>query len=220
MIMKMEHSNKIKAVLFDLDGTLTDTLEDLWLSTNYALEYFNYPTKSYEEMRTIVGNGVVTQMNKSCPKDCSNVDEVMKVYKEYYEKHSLDHIRVYDGIIDTIKSLRAKGIKIGIVTNKFKSGVDAIYQKFFVGLVDYCLGEDPRVRRKPAPDMLQLACKDMDVKLDEIIYIGDTEVDIKFCQNAGIECISCLWGFRTFDELKENGGTIFIKEPHEILNFI
>lgn len=220
MITQDTNSNNVKAVLFDLDGTLANTLEDLYLATNYSLNKYHYKEIKKEDFRHIIGNGVVNQITKACPKDVSNINLVLETYKDYYIKHSTDHIYIYDGIYDVLKKLKEKNIKLGIVTNKFNEAVIKIYEEYFKDYMDFYLGESPNMNKKPAPDMLLYACKKLNVEKDEIIYVGDSEVDIKTCENLSVKILSALWGYRTKEELIKNNAKILLEKPIDILNYI
>ena len=218
--MKEKPLNKIKAVIFDLDGTLLYTLEDLYLSVNYALKYYGYPERSFEEIRTFVGNGVKVLMDKACPINCEKRKEVEILYRKRYEETALDHIKEYDGIIELLKELKKRNIKTAIETNKFQSAVDEIEERFFKGLMDVCLGEKPPLRRKPYPDMSLKVLELLNLKSDEVLYVGDSETDVATANNAGMYCLSCTWGFRTKEELLKGGAYHLIDKPSEILDFI
>lgn len=211
---------KYKAVIFDLDGTLMYTLEDLYLSVNYALKYYGYPERTLEEIRQFVGNGVKVLMDKACPKDCKDRDKIEELYRNRYRETALDHIRVYDGIIDTIKELKKMGIKVAIETNKFQSAVDEIYERFFKGLIDVSLGESPALRRKPYPDMTIKVLELLGTNTSNTLYIGDSDTDLLTAKNGNLYILSCTWGFRTKEELTAAGAYHMIDKPNEIIDFI
>lgn len=211
---------KYQAVIFDLDGTLMYTLEDLYLSVNYALRQFNLPERTFEEIRCFVGNGVKVLIDKACPKDFNQKEELTQVYKKRYEETALDHIKVYEGIIELLKELHHMGIKTAIETNKFQTAVDEIYDKFFDGLIDVCVGEMPPFRRKPYPDMTLKTLELLGTNKDNTLYVGDSETDVETAKNGDLYCLSCTWGFRTKKELLDGGAYHLIDKPREIINFI
>jgi phosphoglycolate phosphatase len=212
---------KYKAVLFDLDGTLLNTLDDLYYSTNYALEQFNFPTRTYEEVRTFVGNGVKVLIEKAVPKGKNEyVEEVLEVFKEHYKSHSMDHIYIYNGIKELIIELKKMNIKIAVVTNKFHAAAEIIVEKYFKDDFLIALGESKELNKKPHPDMCNKVLSILNSKSENTLYVGDSEVDILTAANANLKCISCSWGFRTKDELKFAGANIIIEKPIELLKYL
>ena len=195
---------KYNTVIFDLDGTLLHTLDDLYYSTNYALEQFNFPTRTYEEVRTFVGNGVKVLIEKAVPKGKNEyVEEVLEVFKEHYKSHSMDHIYIYNGIKELISELKKMNIKIAVVTNKFHAAAEIIVEKYFKDDFLIALGESKELNKKPHPDMCNYVLNKLGLTKEEVIYVGDSEVDILTAKNAGLKSVSCAWGFRTKDELAE-----------------
>lgn len=207
----------VKAVLFDLDGTLLYTLEDLYISTNYALSYFNYPNRTLEEVRCFVGNGV-RRLIELAIFPHTNIDEVLDKFKEHYSIHAFDHILVYPGIYDLLNLLKEQGIILGVVSNKYHNAVKDIVNKYFPNTFDYILGEKEGIKKKPFPDMIYHTIDNIKLSLDECIYVGDSEVDIEVGRNASIKTIICSWGFRTKEELKE--ASIIIDNPSELLRLL
>ena len=207
------HSEKRTGILFDLDGTLLDTLDDLTDATNYTLRHFGCPERSREEMRRIVGNGALRQMTLALPGKESDPDvgEVLKFYKAYYESHCRIKTRPYDGIPEALKILSEK-YPIAIVSNKPDAAVKALCAEFFPGI--YAQGESPECPRKPAPDMVY---KTMDaIGAERCIYVGDSEVDVLTAENAGIPCLTVLWGFRDRDMLERNGASHFCGKTSDL----
>ena len=223
MIMKTNALNKpkiIKAVIFDLDGTLLYTLEDIYLSVNYALAFFNEPTRSLDEIKHFTGNGVKVLIDKSVQIGSKNRDAIEEKYRKRYEETALDHIKKYEGIEELLKELKKLKIKTAIETNKFQSAVDEIYEKYFSGLIDIPLGEKPPLRRKPYPDMSMKVLELLNLTRDEVVYVGDSETDLETANNANLYCLSCTWGFRTREELLNAGAYHLIDKPSEIIDFI
>ena len=193
-------------LLFDLDGTLLDTLEDLTDATNYTLRHFGCPERTLAEMRQIVGNGALRQMTLSLPGKAEDPDvqEVLAFYKDYYNTHCQIKTKPYAGIPAVLARL-AETYPIAVVSNKPDTAVKPLCADYFPGF--YALGESPACPRKPAPDMVFKAMADIGV--DTCVYIGDSEVDVLTAKNAGVPCLTVLWGFRDKPQLTENGAKYF-----------
>lgn len=197
-------------ILFDLDGTLLNTLEDLRDATNVALRHFGCPARSLEEIRTFVGNGARNQIRMSLPgrEDDPDLDAVLEFYKEYYSGHCQNKTAPYAGILDALADL-GKDWPIAIVSNKPDAAVKTLCAQYFPGV--YAQGESAECPRKPAPDMVLKAMEAIGV--ERCIYVGDSEVDVRTARNAGVPCISVLWGFRDRGILEEEGGRYFCADP-------
>lgn len=213
----MEAYMGYSTVIFDLDGTLLDTLEDLTDSVNYALSNMGYPVRSIDEIRTFVGNGIQKLMERAVPQGTlsSDIERALEYFKEYYAKHNQDKTKSYDGVIELMARLKSKGIKMAIVSNKIHSGVIALRDEFFKD-VDVAIGDMPELKRKPAPDSCFLALERLGSTVEESVYVGDSDVDLDTARNAGLDCISVLWGFRDKDFLVEKGATVFAETPEDI----
>lgn len=212
---------KYDTVIFDLDGTLLHTLDDLYYSTNYALEQYNFPTRTYEEVRTFVGNGVKVLIEKAVPSGKQDyVEEVLEVFKKHYKAHSMDHIYIYKGINELVSELKKLNIKIAVVTNKFHAAAEMIVEKYFKDDFLVTLGESKELNKKPHPDMCNKVLSILNSKCENTLYVGDSEVDILTAANANLKCISCSWGFRTHDELINAGANIIIDKPIELLKYL
>ena len=200
-------------ILFDLDGTLLNTLEDLLDATNYALEVCGYPKRTLPELRRFVGNGAENQIRMSLPAGASpeEVQRVLKIYKPYYTEHCQVKTRPYDGIWESLAILKEK-YPIAVVSNKPDAAVKALCGQMFPGI--FALGEAPDCPRKPAPDMVHKACRAIGV--DTCVYVGDSEVDVRTAKNAGVPCLSVLWGFRDRPEIEAAGGQYFCGAPGEL----
>ncbi len=209
-----------KAVIFDLDGTLLNTLDDLYISVNHALKHYNYPLRDKEEVKSFIGNGIRDLMTRACPENVENFEEVLAFFKEHYSIHSQDNTRPYDDIMELLTTLNEKGVKCAIVSNKFDGAVQELKDKYFLGLIEVAVGESPLVKKKPAPDSVLKVMEILNVNNDEVIFVGDADTDIETSKNASIKCISVLWGFRSKEFLKEKGGSIFVNKPLEILEQI
>lgn len=203
-------------VIFDLDGTLLDTLDDLADAVNHTMEVYGYPKHSLSYVRSIVGNGVRNLVMLALPEDQQHrTDEILPHYREYYNAHSQDKTRPYAGIVEALQAL-SRDYAVAVVSNKPDGMVKALCREFFGDI--YALGEDPSLPRKPAPDMIYKAMRDMGV--ERCIYVGDSDVDIKTARNAGVPCLSVLWGFRDRDVLEQVGGKYFCEDPKQLAEAI
>ena len=212
----------MKAVLFDLDGTLMNTLEDLTDSTNYILEKYNFPQRTIKEVRSFVGNGIKKLMERAVPE---NTDEkiINECYEEmlnYYKEHSLIKTAPYFGTKELVEKLHNEGFKIAIITNKAQNSADIISEKFFGKSVDLVIGDDKKMPLKPNPAGIEKALEYFEISKDEAVYIGDSEVDLQTGTNGDLKTILVLWGFRDKDFLKEKGGTVFAETVEELENLI
>jgi len=201
-------------LLFDLDGTLLDTLEDLLDATNYALRAHGYPERTLPELRRFVGNGAHNQIRLSVPEGVDPLP-VLKTYLGYYPSHCRIKTRPYDGIPEVLRELKER-YPVAVVSNKPDEAVKELCADLFPGV--YALGEAPGCPRKPAPEMV---CKAMEaIGVDKCIYIGDSEVDILTAKNAGVPCISVTWGFRDEPDLLCAGATHLCRMPEELIPLI
>ncbi|MBR2860469.1 MAG: HAD family hydrolase [Clostridia bacterium] len=209
-----------KAVVFDLDGTLLDTLEDLYLSVNYALEKLSYPLRTREEIRAFVGNGVANLILRALPENAPDFEECLKIFKEHYSLHSEDHTAPYNKVIEMLDALNEKNIPCAVVSNKFDGAVKRLCEKYFGSRITFALGERPDFARKPAPDGVFIALDELKVKKEDALYVGDSEVDVLTAKNANIDCVCVLWGFRDKEELVRAGGTTFAETVEELTKII
>ena len=204
--------------IFDLDGTLLDTLQDLATSVNYALRQHRMPEHSIDDVRRFVGNGVRRLMERAVPEGAANpaFEAAFATFREYYMEHSLDTTRPYDGIPELIHELKKRGCRMAVVSNKMMAATQELVHHFFPE-IEVAIGEDEAagIRKKPAPDTVFAAMK----RLGEgkAVYVGDSDVDFATAQNSGLPCISVLWGFRDRDFLLAHGATTFVEKPCEIL---
>ncbi len=205
-------------VIFDLDGTLLDTLDDLTNSVNYAMNKMGWKERTKKDVRSFLGNGIRVLMKKCAPLDISEDDfeEAFIYFREYYDIHNQDNTRPYEGTIELMKHLKDKGIKMAIVSNKVQSAVDTLKDKFFSDVIEYALGDSPDIARKPAPDSCYKVMELLGSSKEETVYIGDSEVDLATAKNAGLDCIAVLWGFRDEDFLIEQGAKVFANKPADI----
>ncbi len=213
---------KYDSVIFDLDGTLLNTLDDLVDSTNYALSVMGYPVRSRDEIRCFVGNGVEKLINRAVPENTSeeHIIEALKIFKEHYSKNMLNKTCPYDGIEALLDSLNKRSIPMAIVSNKFDAAVKDLNKRFFGKYISTAIGESPQVAKKPAPDTCIKAMKELNISGENTVYVGDSDVDIMTAKNSGLDCISVTWGFRDDAFLISHGAGIIINSPGELLKYI
>ena len=211
---------KYSIYVFDLDGTLLDTLGDLAASVNYALRTHGMPEHSIEDVRCFVGNGVRKLMERAVPDGPDNpqFEAVFSIFRAYYMEHAQDTTRPYEGIPETLAALKAQGCRLAVVSNKMRKATEGLCRHFFPDTIEVAIGEDEAagIRKKPAPDTVFEALRILGDKGDAV-YVGDSDVDIHTAHNAGIPCISVLWGFRDKDFLLQHGAKTFISAPSELL---
>lgn len=214
----------IKLLIFDLDGTLLNTLEDLTDSTNYALKEFNFPTRTIEEVRNFVGNGVAKLIERAIPngRENANFEKCLEVFKQNYAENMNNKTAPYAGIINLLQTLKSKNYKIAVVSNKFDIAVKGLCARYFADLVDIAIGENEKagIKKKPAPDTVNQVLKEFNISNTEAIYIGDSEVDIMTAKNSKMDCISVTWGFKDREFLIENNAKIIVDSPDEIINIL
>ncbi|MDD7429200.1 MAG: HAD-IA family hydrolase [Oscillospiraceae bacterium] len=213
---------KYKAVIFDLDGTLLDTLDDLKNSVNYALEACGYPLRTKDEVRGFVGNGIRKLMIRSVPggENDPKLEEAFSAFKEHYAKHCRVETRPYEGIMPMLEKMQSMGLKTAIVSNKADFAVKELAADFFEGIVSAAIGEREGVSRKPSPDSVFAALSEIGEKAEDSVYVGDSEVDIMTAANAGMPCISVSWGFKGREFLEKNGASTIIDSPDEIFDLL
>lgn len=213
---------KYTAVVFDLDGTLLDTLEDLMDAVNDALRKYGYPVRTLAEIRNFVGNGVRKLMERSLPDGTQNpeFEEILAAFRAYYTAHCEDKTHAYDGVLTMMQQLTEAGCRLAIVSNKLDGAVKELNQSYFSSYVQTAIGEKEGVRRKPAPDMVENALASLHCRKEEAVYVGDSEVDIQTASNAGLDCISVSWGFRDADFLLQNGAAVIADTPQQVCDLI
>ena len=206
-----------KTYIFDLDGTLLDTLSDLAAAVNYALRTHGMPEHSIDDVRRFVGNGVRKLMERAIPDGAANpqFDETFATFRQYYMAHSLDTTRPYEGIPEALAALKARGCRLAVVSNKMMAATQELCQHFFPDTIEVAIGENEAegIRKKPAPDTVFAALKALGVGKEGAVYVGDSDVDIETARNSGLPCISVLWGFRDRDFLIQHGAKTFISDP-------
>ena len=214
----------IETVIFDLDGTLLDTLGDLAASVNYALRAHDMPTHSIDDVRRFVGNGVRLLMERAIPDGAANpqLEKTFATFRQHYLEHSLDTTRPYDGIMDMLQTLRARGYRTAVVSNKFYAATQELCKHFFADSIEVAIGEHEAegIRKKPAPDTVNEALRQLGVSREHAVYVGDSDVDVATAAASGMPCISVLWGFRDRQFLEVHGATRFISHPCELLKIL
>lgn len=209
----------IRLAIFDLDGTILDTLEDLADALNHALTEFGYPTRTLPEVRRFVGNGIRNLIRRGAPAGTqeAEIDRLHAVFTAHYNAHCADKTRPYAGIPELLTALRDRGIRTAVVSNKPDGAVKPLCARYFPGLFDAAVGERTGVARKPAPDSVNAVLAELGFDRSEAVYIGDSEVDIATAWNAGMACFSVDWGFRPREELLANGAKLIASTPQALL---
>lgn len=208
---------KYKAIIFDLDGTLLNTIDDLADGLNYAMREFSFPTYPISQVRLMVGHGVRNLVYTALPDDKKDMLEtVLPVFKAYYGAHSNVKTAPYDGILDFLKKVKEKGIKTAILSNKFDGAVKALSKDYFGDLIDLPLGEGNGIKVKPDPEGMNYVFSKLGVKKEECLYVGDSETDVETGLNVGVDTVAVTWGFRDKDVLEKAGATIFADTVSEV----
>ena len=214
----------IKAVIFDLDGTLLNSLFDLRDSVNATMKKHGFPTHSTDAVRRFVGNGVAKLIERAIPRGRENAmfETCLADFKEHYAIHMYDKTAAYDGIYEMLDSLKEKGYRLAVVSNKFDAAVKELCKRYFPDHIEVAIGEceSAGIKKKPAPDTVIEALKLLGITKEEAVYVGDSEVDVHTAKNSGMECISVLWGFREKEFLKSEGASIFASTTTELESII
>ena len=210
---------EFETYVFDLDGTLLETLKDLAASTNYALRTHNMPEHSIEDVRMFVGNGVKKLMERAIPNGIENsqFEDVYATFRQHYLEHNLDTTKPYEGIPELLAELKARGKKLAIVSNKFYAATQELARHFFPDTIEVAIGERENIKKKPAPDTVIEALRQLGASKETAVYIGDSDVDIMTAKNCDMPCVSVLWGFRDKEFLMEHGATFFVEKPCQLL---
>jgi phosphoglycolate phosphatase len=207
----------VRVVIWDLDGTLLDTLSDLAASTNYALAQCRRPLRSREEVRMMVGNGVPNLIRRALGEDGADCfEDALSLFLRHYHVHDRDETVPYPGIMELLSHLSDKGIVHSVVSNKVDSAVRELCDFYFGESIALCVGDDPSRRKKPAPDSVLHVLKTLGVEKEEAVYVGDSEVDIETARNAGVRGIGVLWGFRDREVLIQAGAQELVRTPQEL----
>ncbi|MCI8408920.1 MAG: HAD-IIIA family hydrolase [Lachnospiraceae bacterium] len=213
---------KTELIIFDLDGTILNTLEDLADSTNYALAANQLPERTMEEIRNFVGNGIRKLIERAVPEGCEDikVDKVFADFGKHYKEHCADKTRPYEGILELLSELHSKKYHLAVVSNKADFAVQELCETYFQGKFEYVVGERKGIRRKPYPDSVLEVLDKLQINKENAVYVGDSEVDIKTAKNAGIKMICVEWGFRDRAYLMKQGAENFAALPIEIYKFL
>ncbi|MCH5194382.1 MAG: HAD family hydrolase [Oscillospiraceae bacterium] len=213
----------MKLIIFDLDGTLVDSLEDLADAANYAMKHFGYPVHPIEAFRYFVGNGIPKLIERcllESERSPERIEEVRAVFSGYYNVHFADKTRPYDGIPELLDKLRSEGVRTAVASNKSDDFTHVITDSFFKGTFDAVIGSREGVPRKPAPDIVFDIMKELGADASDTYFAGDSNVDMYTAKNAGIRAIGCLWGFRTKEELLEGGADFLAENPWSIFDIL
>lgn len=212
----------IKFIIFDMDGTLLDSLTDLQNTLNYCFRKVGFPERSYQEVRSFVGNGLRTLIERAVPKDTTErkIDEILEDFKPHYMAHCTDFTAPYEGITDMLAKLKEAGYKMAIVSNKADEALKHLSNQFFGDYIDVAIGERAGMNKKPAPDLVYLAMEELDATKENTVYVGDSEVDYQTAVNSGLRCISVLWGFRDKDLLENYGADCFASAPEDVVEIL
>ncbi|MGN0181868.1 MAG: HAD family hydrolase [Candidatus Ornithomonoglobus sp.] len=213
---------KYSTIIFDLDGTLLNTLDDLAASVNYAMRECGFPEKTIDEVRRFVGNGVRVLIRRAAPESITDEQywDAYNHFEKHYAAHNRDKTAPYNGITELLNELKGRGYSLSIVSNKIDFAVKALREEFFDGVIDVAVGDCEDTANKPAPDMVHKAMRQLGAELSDCVYVGDTDVDIETAQNSGMPCICVSWGFRSREELVGYGAEMIADKPSDILNFV
>ena len=207
--------------MFDLDGTLLDTLDDLHASVNASLQAFGLQPRTKEEVRSFVGNGIRKLMERSAGGAKVDLDALLDAFRGHYALHCKDKTKPYDGVLETLAVLKERGVKLAVVSNKADFAVKLLADEYFKGYIDVAVGENEGagIRKKPAPDSLLSVMQTLGADKKTTVYVGDSEVDIQTAINADVDCISVVWGFKDKEFLIKNGATNLVETPKDIISF-
>ncbi len=213
---------RYKLAIFDMDGTILNTIDDLAASLNYVLEKSGFPARTMDEVISFIGDGLRKLIERGVPEgtDSETVDKVLADFKEYYAVHCADKTAPYDGIVELLENLRRNGCMTAVVSNKADYAVQELCRKYFDGLFDYAVGERSGILRKPAPDSVNEVLEKLNVSRENAVYIGDSDVDIKTAENAGMDSIIVEWGFRERDFLLKKGAKTIVSAAKEIEDIV
>lgn len=209
-------------LIFDLDGTLLNTLGDLHTCFNHAIKTFGYPERTIEEIQKFVGNGIKIAIKRAISENITDeeLNKITEYFKTYYKEHMFELTKPYEGILETLRVLYQQKYKLGIVSNKYDDAVKKLCKNYFGEYIKTAIGEGYGIEKKPAPDGVLKAIEELNSTVENTIYIGDSDVDILTAKNTGVPCISVLWGFRDKEFLEKSGAKYFAKTPNDIIKII
>jgi len=210
------------AVIFDLDGTLLNTLGDLRAATNHALEVRGLPPHSMEEIRQFIGNGIRLLICRAMPEGTTEaeIDAALDDFKAYYAAHIHDRTVPYDGIPQLLTALRKRGIQVAVLSNKIDSASQQLIEYFFPGKTDVVFGEHVGVPRKPDPTSCRMVMQQLGVQPEQVLYVGDSGTDMQTAKNAGLYAVGVTWGFRSKEVLLKYGADVLVHQPEQILQIL
>lgn len=213
---------KYKAVIFDLDGTILDTIEDLASALNFSLRNNGFSEKSTDETRRMVGNGIRKLILRALPSDVSQelFEKIHKDFMTYYNEHCTDMTRRYDGVFEAVAQLKKDGYVVAVLSNKADFAVNKLCEYYYPGVFAVCSGEIAGVARKPSTEPVDLITSKLNLKPEECIYVGDSDIDVKTAKNSGMKCVSVDWGFRSRIDLIESGAEVIVDSPNEMISKI
>lgn len=212
----------IKYIIFDMDGTLLDSLTDLQNTLNYCFEKVGFPKRTYQEVCSFVGNGLKKLIERAVPQGTTDekTDEILAMFKKHYMVHCADFTAPYEGILEMLAALKEKGYKMAIVSNKADEALKVLSGQFFGEYIDVAIGERQGMNKKPAPDLVYLAMEELGANKEHTVYVGDSEVDYQTAANSGLKCISVLWGFRDRELLESYGADCFASSPQDVVKML
>lgn len=212
----------IKGIIWDCDGTVLDTLTDMHISTNVALTAHSLPTRTPDEVRRFMGNGIRKEIERAVPEGTEKdlIDRVEKTFREHYAVHSMDNTAPYPGILAMLTALKEEGMAMALVSNKAEDAVEELFQNFFKDTMVCFLGDIPTRPKKPSPESTLEALQRLGVKPEEALFVGDSEVDMQTARNAHLPCLCAGWGFRGRDFLLKNGASFIADTPEDALRWI
>ncbi len=213
---------KYKTILFDFDGTLLYTLKDLADATNYAISKHGYATHSEDAVKRFVGNGVNMLVARALPLgfDTPGYEDIMEDFRAYYAAHCSDNTRPYEGVLEALRTLKAQGRKLAIVTNKYQAAAEELRKEFFAESIDIIVGDHESRRRKPEPDAVLEALRLLDAEAEGAVYVGDTEVDMATAANSGLDFVAVAWGYRDYEELEEMKIPVIARTAQELVQLL
>ena len=211
-----------KCVIFDLDGTLLDTLDDLWGSVNFALNEFGFPLRTKQEVCSFIGNGVVKLMERSTPDGTDEKTNAacLDCFRNHYLSHMRDNTAAFQGVIELLKKLKAENVKTAVVSNKLHSAVVGLCDEYFHGLIDVAIGVSEESERKPGPVNVYKAMEKLGVGQNEAVYVGDSNIDVQTAKNAHLPCIGVTWGFRDRECLVNEGADFICDTAQEVYEIV
>jgi phosphoglycolate phosphatase len=214
----------MKLAVFDLDGTLADTIDDITAAVNHVMAHYSFPEASPADVKYMVGDGIKELMLRAFPEerreDTALLTEALKIFKQYYSEHFCDYTLPYEGIIPMLDKLKSDGVRLCVVTNKNEEAVALIIEKLFSGYFEIVIGNSDKVKQKPDPSSVLYIMDKIGAGAGDTFYIGDAYTDIYTAKNAGVKGIGVLWGFRTYSELHDAGADFIVSKPEEIISIV